>query len=177
MESGWIDLSENHRLLVHDWPEHCEQWVKLKLKKLNLDFAAEYRGQLPQGSADDSDDETDSSSTAEPSAEATAVTTADGSASRDQAKPSLAKPRPKPKPSHNPAQPSQAQGASSADAAVGSVPSPEGLLRAWNETMGQSCELTDKRLRAVNQRLRDAKWVERWEAALERCSASDFCGA
>lgn len=37
-DSGWVDFDTEHRLLVHDWPDHCERWVHLKLKKLGLDF-------------------------------------------------------------------------------------------------------------------------------------------
>lgn len=39
IETGWVDMDSNHRLLVHDWHVHCEQWVKQKLTKLKLDFA------------------------------------------------------------------------------------------------------------------------------------------
>jgi hypothetical protein len=39
LASGWIDRDAKHRLLIHDWPDHCERWVKLKLQRLNLDFA------------------------------------------------------------------------------------------------------------------------------------------
>lgn len=36
--AGWIDISKKHRLVIHDWPDHCERWVHLKLNKLKLAF-------------------------------------------------------------------------------------------------------------------------------------------
>ena len=36
--AGWLDEDSEHRLLVHDWLDHCERWVKLKAGKLNLEF-------------------------------------------------------------------------------------------------------------------------------------------
>jgi hypothetical protein len=35
----WIDADPTHRLLIHDWADHAEQWVKLKLQKNKLEFA------------------------------------------------------------------------------------------------------------------------------------------
>ena len=31
--AGWIDHDAACRLLVHDWPHHCQRWVKAKLAK------------------------------------------------------------------------------------------------------------------------------------------------
>jgi hypothetical protein len=59
--SGWVDEKTGWRLLVHDWPDHCESWVKAKLAKLDLGFAAT------------------TEPTREPSAEATAETTTEPS--------------------------------------------------------------------------------------------------
>lgn len=36
--SGWIDRDPDYRLLVHDWADHCERWVKLKIEKLKKSF-------------------------------------------------------------------------------------------------------------------------------------------
>lgn len=82
LDTGWLEAHESHRLLVHDWPDHCEQWVRLKLNRLNLRFF----------------------SLAEGSAEGSAEATAEASASRDpnpnpnlaQTKPSQANPKPTP---------------------------------------------------------------------------------
>lgn len=38
----WLDRSEPHRLMIHDWPDHCEQWVKKKLDRAEQQFLAEY---------------------------------------------------------------------------------------------------------------------------------------
>ena len=37
--AGYLDRDPDHRLLIHDWSDHCERWVKLKLEKLGLRFA------------------------------------------------------------------------------------------------------------------------------------------
>jgi len=79
-ESGWLDRSEAYRLLVHDWEDHCEQWVKLKLQKLKLTFVGGEKQAVAIAEP-----------IAEPIAEATAEATAEASASRD---PNLAKPSP-----------------------------------------------------------------------------------
>jgi hypothetical protein len=169
VESGWVDKSENHRLRVHDWHEHCEQWVKLKLQKLNLDFLAEYRGQLPQGTAKSGGVST-AEPIAEPTAEAITEPTAEGGASRDQAKPSLAKPSPNP----NQAKPILEEGESNAADAAGPLAHQE-VLSAWNQAMQQYCKLTSKRRAALSQRLKDRFWLEHWRRAIARASESDFC--
>lgn len=38
VESGYLDRDDEHRLLVHDWPDHAERWVKASLKNLNQTF-------------------------------------------------------------------------------------------------------------------------------------------
>lgn len=36
---GFLDEDEQYRLLVHDWSEHCPNWVRAKLKRDGLNFA------------------------------------------------------------------------------------------------------------------------------------------
>ncbi len=84
VESGWVDESESHRLVIHDWPDHCEQWVKLKLQKLKIGFLSCYDSAMV---------------IAEPFAEAIAVRTTEASASRD---PNLALTLTKPSLANNP---------------------------------------------------------------------------
>lgn len=36
-----VDECGAHRLIVHDWDEHCPSWVRAKLKKTRLDLIAE----------------------------------------------------------------------------------------------------------------------------------------
>ncbi len=174
VESGWLDESAAHRLVIHDWSEHCEQWVKLKLQKLKLSFVDEYRGQLPQGSI-----EIDEKSIAEPSAEATAVQsveqTAELSASRDLAKPSLAKDSPNPNPNV------------AKDYKEGESPQPpprtnfdckhieSELVVFWNSSMQQNCQMTEKRRKALALRLKTKGWLENWRSAIGKAAVSDFC--
>lgn len=35
----WVDQDEEHRLLIHDWPDHCEENVHTKLARERLWFA------------------------------------------------------------------------------------------------------------------------------------------
>ena len=42
VESKWLDEHPEHRLIVHHWPDHCERWVKSKLKTLKISFLACY---------------------------------------------------------------------------------------------------------------------------------------
>lgn len=36
--AGWLDLDAKHRLLLHDWPAHAENWVRAKMKKIGERF-------------------------------------------------------------------------------------------------------------------------------------------
>lgn len=42
VESRWLDRSTRHRLLVHDYPDHAERFVKAKLAKARQWFCHEY---------------------------------------------------------------------------------------------------------------------------------------
>lgn len=41
-DSGWLDEHPEHRLILHDWPDHAERWVKSKLSSLGLRFLDAY---------------------------------------------------------------------------------------------------------------------------------------
>lgn len=36
--SRWLDRDNEHRLLVHDWSEHCENWVRSKMARTGVEF-------------------------------------------------------------------------------------------------------------------------------------------
>lgn len=79
LAAGWIDRDPDHRLLIHDWHDHCERWVHLKLQRLGLQFA------------------TSLERSTEPSTDAATERSTEPSASRDlpyptQTKPNLPKP-------------------------------------------------------------------------------------
>ena len=40
IKTRWIDCSERHRLVVHDWHEHCEEWVKKRVKRAEAQWAS-----------------------------------------------------------------------------------------------------------------------------------------
>lgn len=33
LETRWLDVSKVHRLVIHDWVEHCPQYIKDRIKK------------------------------------------------------------------------------------------------------------------------------------------------
>lgn len=39
VSARFVDADADHRLLVHDWPQHCPNWVRAKLKKDGVEFA------------------------------------------------------------------------------------------------------------------------------------------
>jgi hypothetical protein len=34
VESRWIDRDQFHRLVIHDWPEHVQDWIKRKVQRI-----------------------------------------------------------------------------------------------------------------------------------------------
>jgi len=57
---GYLDHSDEHRLLVHDWADHCPNWVWAKLKKtgreiiradLSADLSSDLRGRYKPSQA------------------------------------------------------------------------------------------------------------------------------
>lgn len=40
--AGWLDAHDAHRLILHDWPDHAENWVKAKMKKAKTAFLPDY---------------------------------------------------------------------------------------------------------------------------------------
>jgi hypothetical protein len=88
--SGWLDEHQIHRLILHDWPDHAERWVKAKLTAAGLAFLECYSDhrEKPQG-------ETTVATTVD-----TTVSTTVATPPRDQTKPNLTKPnQTKPNPS------------------------------------------------------------------------------
>ena len=41
--SGWLDRSDAHRILIHDWAEHAPRWVKGNIAKAGREMAAEIK--------------------------------------------------------------------------------------------------------------------------------------
>jgi hypothetical protein len=38
VDAKWVDRSDKHRLVIHDWPDHCEDWVRKKLARMKQRF-------------------------------------------------------------------------------------------------------------------------------------------
>lgn len=47
VDAGWLERNAEHRIIVHDWPDHCERWVHAKLAKLEQSFLECYRHKVP----------------------------------------------------------------------------------------------------------------------------------
>lgn len=47
VRAGWLDTTETYRLVIHDWPDHCQDYVHAKLAKAGTRFA---NGSIPQTS-------------------------------------------------------------------------------------------------------------------------------
>jgi hypothetical protein len=48
VSSGWLDMCESNRLVVHDWHEHCPEFVKGNIRRMKKAFATgptQYRTQ------------------------------------------------------------------------------------------------------------------------------------
>jgi hypothetical protein len=43
IQTGWLDVNEEHRLVIHDWPQHCEQYVERKLERCGQKFLSVYK--------------------------------------------------------------------------------------------------------------------------------------
>jgi len=55
-DAGWLDEHSTYRLVLHDWPDHAERWVKSKLSSLGLKFLDAYNAPSPDTSEDTSED-------------------------------------------------------------------------------------------------------------------------
>lgn len=60
---GFLDEHEEHRLLVHDWADHCPNWVHAKLKKtgkqiISADLSGDLRGRYKPSQDKPSEDKT-----------------------------------------------------------------------------------------------------------------------
>lgn len=87
VNAGWLDQSDDFRLIVHDWGDHCETWVRAKLAKAKLTFVPGSGGR----NASEATIEPSIEPTIEPSGEAT-IEASSRAPVPSLAKPSLAKP-------------------------------------------------------------------------------------
>ena len=42
VSTNFLDVSNDHRLIVHDWPDHAEDFVRKRLRRSSEDFLPEY---------------------------------------------------------------------------------------------------------------------------------------
>jgi hypothetical protein len=48
VDCGWIDRCKTHRLVVHDWADHCPQYVKGNLKKYGREIISQPAKEAPK---------------------------------------------------------------------------------------------------------------------------------
>ena len=82
IDSGWVDECSVNRLVIHDWEDHCENWVRAKAASLGVSFVTAIPA-LKHG--DDAGNEPPTDPHAEPP-------TDPPSPPRDQTKPNQTKP-------------------------------------------------------------------------------------
>ena len=154
VETGWLDLSQQHRLVVHDWHEHAPRYIHAWMKSKGLTFASCSPAVSTTGLT--------TVQPIEPPIEATAVATIEGGIP-NLTVPNLTVPL---EDSHMSGKPDACDKASK-DAAE--------VLEHWNRAMGQQCRWTDKRLVAFRQRWKSPFWRENWQQAIQRAASSSFC--
>lgn len=44
IDCHWVDIDKKHRLVVHDWDQHCETWVRKRLSRQGIEILS---GQCP----------------------------------------------------------------------------------------------------------------------------------
>ena len=52
VESGWLDISPEHRLVIHDWYDHCEEWVRDKVRHSGGSFVGHEDSQTVPSNAE-----------------------------------------------------------------------------------------------------------------------------
>ncbi len=77
IEAGWLDHSEEFRLVIHDWADHCQNWLRMKLQKLGLEIVSSDRPEAVEAAEP----------IADASAERSPETTAEASCPCDQTEP------------------------------------------------------------------------------------------
>lgn len=87
IDAGWLDPHDAHRLLVHHWPDHCENWVKAKMKKQGIRFCEAYCDDANPTEGGLSGLKSTSDASAERTAERSADASAVRSPPRDRTKP------------------------------------------------------------------------------------------
>ncbi len=149
--AGWVDESTEHRLVIHDWPEHAPRYIHAWIKSQGTTFAEKLTSTTV--------------ATVEPTVVAstvsTTVATVEGGTpnvtKRNVTKPNVTKPK---------------EGEAGA-----SVPPPpfDVIVAAFNETFGLNGRLTDARRTQLRARWRDEHWRDNWMVALARAGPSAFC--
>ncbi len=153
--AGWVDTCDEHRLRIHDWPEHCENWVRAKVGRLGKSFLPQYNVRsspnAPQEASYDASYVDSQEGSLEPSSCAPVPSLA--KPSLNLAKPSLAKPTP----SQHQAQPKP----EATDVAVGGSVVGGDLKEVGENECGRQCLRLAKALTRASIRV-DADTIWKW---------------
>jgi hypothetical protein len=154
--SRWLDRSEEHRVIIHDWPEHCEDSVHARLARAVQLFADGSVPNLKKLGKDERDRVAD------------AYKELIGAKRRpNNAGDSLPPPPP---PTCPPTRPKEGEAAGAADL------TPDDFMSAWNEEVQFSPirVMSEPRKSALRSRKASADWRRDWRPALAKIRGSPF---
>lgn len=149
VDCRWLDVCEDHRLVVHDWSDHCPKYVKGGLAKQNKDIAIASSTKVQAIGA----------TLPDPRSDLIASTPEVPSTKPSQAKPNQAKP-------------SQAMETDSPDGDTATTVEPREVFDSWNERamvydgISVAKVLTSDRAKKLRTRLSDASWP--WREAIDK---------
>ena len=49
VDARWLDQDDQHRLVIHDWSQHCENWVRAKAQKAGIELLGGLKPGLKSG--------------------------------------------------------------------------------------------------------------------------------
>lgn len=170
VEAGWLDQDDQHRLVIHDWSQHCENWIRAKAQKAGIRLLGEKSDQLKSGTY-----ERDLSpvlkSRSEPGGQSgTEVDLSpalkSGTSRAPVAQPSQAQPMPSPD-----------QSAACAAKRGGTADQIAEVVDAWNAIEGvrRCMKVEGPRLKAIKARLAKPWWRDNWRDGIDRVARSLCC--
>ncbi len=184
VDSGFVDQSDEHRLIIHDWPDHCEDTIHAKLARKHEFFA---NGEKPKTrllnnierekadafyasgtlAAKKCNDVRDNS-------QCLSLSLSLSPCLKEEVRDAVAPPSPDGDPSGD---------LTFSDSCKSSNRKPAdyvGIVEAWNLAANdcgfKRCDrLGGSRKRAASSRFNDSYFVEHWRSAIDRIRGSPFC--
>lgn len=146
VDCGWLDECPVHRLIVHDWAEHCPTFVRGNIAKHGKEFAKQQQGEPAKQDQDDV--------AKQPGAKVLPNLTKPNLTNSSQTKPNL-----------------DSASAESVASATG-IPSPSEFIDRWNRfaerhpSIKRVARLTKERREKLRVRLKDTDWWATFQTAI-----------